>query len=92
MSIDPEVNDIQTEWLQRNSETTRWIIVREPIGFSVHQHSIDGVMPSTEYLTKEAAAARLLQLMDISEPVTPQNWPERVGISGVSTPEGSDRA
>lgn len=78
--IDPDITAIQQEWLDHYRLTHRWAVVQEAEGFSVHEHSIDGVAPPSDYPTKEAAAARLLQLMGIKEPVTPQNWPERVCI------------
>ena len=53
------------------------------IGYSVHEHTIDGVAPPYVYQTKEQAAARLLQILGIKHPVFPQNWPERVEIGAV---------
>jgi hypothetical protein len=79
-SIDPEVDAIQREWLVRNRLATRWIVVEEPQGYTVHHHTIDGVAPLSWYETKVQAVARLLQLMGVCEPVTPQTWPERVEI------------
>ena len=78
------VSEIQEDWLERNRFTNRWVIVQEPEGYSVHVHSIHGVAPSKVYATKEEAAARLLQLLNIGLPVTPQDWPEKVEISFVS--------
>lgn len=83
--MDPEIATIQTEWLERNRLTTRWIIVAEPEGFSVHQHDCDGVAPSHVYQTKAAAAARLLQLLGLTEPVLPQSWPETVLVTLAGT-------
>lgn len=37
-------------------------------------------LPQTSYPNGHKAAARLLQLMEIDLPVTPQNWPERIGL------------
>lgn len=83
--LDPDITAIQEHWLTVYRPTHRWIIVQEPEGFSVHDHSIDGVGPPSDYKTKVEAAARLLQLLGIKEPVTPQNWPERVCIGYVSS-------
>ena len=81
--MDKEIYDMQTEWLDRNRETSRWMIVRELDGWSVHLHTIAGVAPVTTYPTKEQAAARLLQSLDIDKPVKPQDWPESVGIGRI---------
>ena len=81
--IDPEMADIQNEWHARNAFTSKWMIVAEPEGYSVHEHTINGVAPSTTYPTREAAAARLLQLLGIKEPVVPQSWPEHVQIGRI---------
>lgn len=68
---DADIVQIQTEWLENYRATRRWIVVEELDGFSVHEHSIAGVFPSITYPTKEAAAARILQLLDLKQPVTP---------------------
>lgn len=38
------------------------------------------ILPMDSYPNAYKAAARLLQLMEINLPVTPQNWPERYCI------------
>jgi len=81
--LDPEITSIQQEWLDRHRLAHRWMIAEDLDGFSVHDHTIDGVAPPSTYPTREQAAARLLQLLGIKEPVTPQNWPERVCIGSV---------
>jgi hypothetical protein len=49
--------------------------------YAVHFHTGDGsVHPVIEYATPQEAVARLMQLMDIKDPVVPQDWPERVEI------------
>lgn len=39
--------------------------------------------PKCSYPNAYKAAARLLQLMDIKLPVTPQNWPERICLGDI---------
>ena len=51
-------------------------------GWDVGQHDEDGCsFPITSYPNAYKAAARLLQLMEISTPVEPQSYPESIGIS-----------
>ncbi len=82
--LDPEISAIQEDFLRRFREARRWIIVEDLDGFSVHEHTIDGVAPPSIYPTREEAAARLMQLMGLKRAVTPQNWPERVEIGRVA--------
>jgi hypothetical protein len=50
-------------------------------GWDVGGHDDAGnSLPETCYPNGYKAAARLLQLMEIDLPVTPQDWPERVEI------------
>ncbi len=78
-----EIRQMQFDWLTRNAETHRWIIVAEPEGFTIHEHMIDGVAPPARKATKFEAAARLLQLMGIKEPVAPQDYPEQVCVGTI---------
>ena len=80
-----EIEKMQREWFEAHRHATRYLVVQELDGWSVHVWTIDGVAPPTTYPTKEQAAARLLQMMDIGQPITPQNWPERVGIGFIET-------
>lgn len=82
---DQDVVKLQTAWLERYRASHRWIIVEGLDGFEVHEHTIDGVAPHSIYPTAAAAAARLLQLMKIEHPVTPQREPERVEIMTTGT-------
>lgn len=81
--IDPEITAIQEDWLRRYRLAHRWMIVEGLDGFEVHDHTIDGVAPPTTYPTREQAAARLLQMLGLKEPVTPQSWPESVCIGTI---------
>jgi hypothetical protein len=62
----------------------KWIIVHTLEGYEVHHHLIDGVGPPSVYPTRDQAAARILQLLKIKQPVTPQNWPERIQIGAIN--------
>jgi len=81
--LDPEITAIQDDFAKRYRLTRRWIIVDGLDGFEVHDHTIDGVAPPTIYVTRELAAARLLQLLGLQLPVTPQSWPEPVEIGHI---------
>jgi hypothetical protein len=52
--------------------------------FSVWMSENDNASPKTNYKTKEKAAARILQLLGITETITPQKYPERIKIDEVS--------
>jgi hypothetical protein len=51
-------------------------------GWQVEHWLPDGVGPTSCYDTPHEAAARVLQLLDIKEPITPQSWPEIAQIGG----------
>lgn len=80
---DTEVAEIQTAWLADNRAKRRWIIVEEADGYSVHEHSWDGVAPPVTYPSPRLAVARLMQLLRIG-PVAPQMHPERACIGSVA--------
>ena len=83
--LDPKVIELQSEWLVRNRLHPRWMIAAEPDDtYSVHYHTVDGVAPPAVYVTRAEAAARVLQLLGLKEPVTPQDWPEEVCIGSIN--------
>jgi hypothetical protein len=85
MPIDPhDIAGMQRSHEERLRATTRWLIAETEDGFEVHQWTVDGVAPWAEKETREAAAARLLQLMGIGHAIIPQNYPERVCIGNVT--------
>lgn len=51
-------------------------------GYVVHQWSPDGVAPQSTYATRAEAVARVAQLMQVTSPVKPQDWPETAEIRG----------
>lgn len=54
-------------------------------GFTVHHWKADSVMPATTYATPGLAAARVLQLLQLTEAVTPQDHPEIACIGSINT-------
>jgi hypothetical protein len=85
---DPEIDRIQAHWHANWRHKRRWTIVEEIDGtYSVHDHSSDGVGPPSSYPDKVLAAARVLQLLGLKEPVTPQDYPERVCVGTMTTAE-----
>lgn len=82
--MDNDLEEIRDEHYARWRTRRIFVIEREDDGrWHVQQHAHDGVAPMSSYVTKEEAAARLLQIMLIKEPVTPQDWPEEVCIGFV---------
>jgi hypothetical protein len=86
----PDIPEMQREHEARLRATTRWIIAETADGFEVHRWTIDGVAPWAVKETKEAAAARLIQLMDIRHAIIPQAYPEEVMIGTVEPKQGDD--
>jgi len=86
--MDAEVARLQDEFAADVKPFRRWIIVERDLMFEVHEHNSTGVAPMSTYPTKELAAARLLQIMGIRDPINPQSWPEEVQIGYIETDEG----
>lgn len=84
------VPNIQRAHEERLRETRRWIIAETDKGFEVHEWLIDGVAPWSTYPIKEAAAARLLQLMGIKHAIVPQNFPESVCVGRIEKEDETD--
>lgn len=60
-------------------------------GWDVIEETSDGSrFPTTSYPNAAKAAARVLQLMELTQPVTPQDWPESVCIGFIQTEDGHD--
>ncbi len=81
-------NDDITEIARQNREGWAgkkiWVIVEDEDGFTVHQHSPDGVAPTSTYPSAGKAMSRLLQLLHIG-PVAPQTHPETACIGEVTS-------
>ena len=80
-----DIAEMQREHEDRLRATHRWMIAETEDGFEVHEWTVDGVAPPATKDTKEAAAARLLQLMGIRHAVIPQAYPERVCVGTIFT-------
>ncbi len=62
------------------------LLIRSGYGWDVGHWTKDSVAPTSNYDTPQEAAARAMQLMDITEPVVPQTWPEIAQIGGPPSP------
>ena len=56
----------------------------------MYNDSTGSTWPTIEKPTKVLAAARVLQIMDVNEPVSPQAHPESIGIDPLSD-QGGDK-
>lgn len=83
----PDIEEMQREHEERLRTTHRWMIAETGDGFEVHEWTDDGVSPWAVKETKEAAAARLIQLMGIRHAIVPQAYPEEVQIGYIETDE-----
>lgn len=89
MSTDPwDIPTMQREHEERLRTTPRWIIAETDDGFEVHAFTVDGVAPCSTYPVKEAAAARLLQLLGVKHAIAPQSYPESVCIGHIESRDG----
>jgi translation initiation factor 2 alpha subunit (eIF-2alpha) len=80
-----EIEEIRQENFKRIARAHKTIMIVDIDGhFEVHSHTPDGIGPPSSYLTKQKAAARVLQLLGVG-PVAPQTWPEEVCVGSVST-------
>lgn len=82
--LDPEIVEMQDDFLENNRRRPRWIILETAAGYEVHVHTVDGVAPPSCYPNKRLAVARLMQLLGTG-PVRPQMHPERVCIGSIET-------
>lgn len=87
-----KIEQIQREHEDRLRRSRRWIIAETEDGFEVHEFTADGVAPWAVKSTKEAAAARLLQLVGIKHAILPQDYPESVFIDTVTASAGGASA
>jgi len=59
------------------------MLIKADYGWEVaHWLGSGGVAPTSAYDTPQEAAARACQLLRLTEPVTPQDWPEVAQIGG----------
>lgn len=83
MTPEREIEIIKDKHFDNLRKRRVFMIEAADYGYRVHEFLPDGVAPQSDYDTPHEAAARLLQLMGIKEPVTPQDWPESVCISTI---------
>lgn len=81
-----EIDEIKREHFEAMKPREVVLLVKHDYGWSVGHWLPDGVAPTTAYDTPQEAAARTLQLLNIKEPVTPQDWPEIAQIGGPPSP------
>jgi hypothetical protein len=86
MAFEEEIAQIKLEHFEKLKSRRLIILVEADYGFDVEQWMPDGVAPTSSYDTAQEAAARVLQLLKLKDPVTPQNWPEVVGIGSTGGP------
>lgn len=81
---DEEIERIRSESFKRIASADRTIMIVNIDGvYEVHMHTPDGIAPPSSYPTKQRAASRVLQLLNIG-PVAPQTWPEEVLIGSIT--------
>lgn len=76
---------------QRNFEGLKGrevvMLIKADYGWEVaHWLASGGVAPTSSYDTPQEAAARACQLLKLTEPVKPQDWPEVAQIGGGRSP------
>lgn len=76
----PDIDEIKREHFADLTKRRVILIVHHDYGFNVEQWLPNGVAPTSSYDTAQEAAARALQLLGLKDPITPQSWPETVGI------------
>lgn len=79
-----DVDDIKLEAFNSIRRRRVILIVQSDYGYRVDEWTSDSVFPSTDYDTPHEAGARALQLLGLSEPVTPQDWPEEIGLGEIN--------
>lgn len=74
-----------------SDESVTITVTQSVRGWDVGSHLSSGsIFPTTSYPNAAKAAARVLQLMEIGHPVTPQAWPENVCIGFIERGEESN--
>lgn len=89
--MDTEIEDIKREHFEALKSRDVILIVKADYGYQIEQWSPTGVAPSSDYDTPQEAAARACQLLGLTEPVTPQDWPEIAQIGGPPAPPPKPR-
>ena len=79
--MDKIVAEIKAEHFETLKSQEVIMLARSDYGFDVHQWTPSSVFPTSSYDNAEEAAARALQLLNITTPINPQSWPEKAIIS-----------
>jgi hypothetical protein len=82
--MDIQVLSIKRAHYERFKKGHILMVEETASGWRVHEWTVDGVAPQSDYETPEAALARAAQLLKITEAVAPQSWPETVCVGSVS--------
>lgn len=88
--MDAELERIKDEHVANLRKRHVIMIEQADYGYRVHQWSPDGVAPQSDYDTPHEAVARAMQLLKVTEPVKPQDWPEEVCVGFLETENGDD--
>lgn len=76
--MDHEISQIKDAHYANILQREVFMVIATDYGWQVQWWTKDGVAPQADYDTPHEAAARVLQLTSIKEPITPQDWPEDV--------------
>jgi len=78
-----EMDEIRRESLAAMGGRDVVLLVKADYGWEVANWlASGGTAPTSAYDTPQEAAARAMQLMGLTEPVKPQDWPEIAQIGG----------
>lgn len=79
----PEIDDIKRRRIEDLQGREVIMLIKSDYGWEVgHWLASGGVPPNSSYDTPQEAAGRACQLLKLTEPVTPQSWPEVAQIGG----------
>lgn len=92
--MDAEIEQIKTEHFEAIRGRKVVLLIKSDYGWDVETWSPGGVAPTSSYDTAQEAGARVLQLLGLKEPVTPQSWPEiaQIGNGGGPPPKPTSAA
>lgn len=83
MAVDAQVERIKDEQISDLRKRNLIMIETSDYGYRVHQWSPDGVAPQSDYDTPHEAVSRVAQLLKITSPINPQDWPEKACIGSI---------
>ena len=78
-----EMDNIRKQNFEGFKDREVVMLIKADYGWEVaHWLASGGVAPTSAYDTPQEAAARACQLLKLTEPVKPQDWPEVAQIGG----------